>query len=246
MFVPDVDPRKLRPVLNVVDWGSGYQALEPMREKTAEEAWRKFWKCWARHFRPLEIIVTDAGSEFSKEFCRRAADRGIVTRQIGSRAPWQQGITERQGGLAKLLFERVREEVCPTDLGEWSTALRETEAAKNRLYHRSGFTPAPRHLGQNPRLPGSLMSDDFLDPELVEASASEEMQRTLEIRQIAAEAFVKVKAKEACDRAARARSRTHETFKPGDLVYVFRERKRKKVGERENETVGSEYSSKPQ
>ena len=72
------------------------------------------------------------GTEFGKEFCELAAGRGIVTRQIGSRAPWQQGITERQGGLAKLLFERVRDEVCPTNKEEWATALRETEAAKKQ------------------------------------------------------------------------------------------------------------------
>ena len=41
LFLPDVDPRQLKPVLNIVDWGSGYQALEPMREKTASEAFRK-------------------------------------------------------------------------------------------------------------------------------------------------------------------------------------------------------------
>ena len=149
LFLPDVDPRQLKPVLNVVDWGSGYQALEPMREKTAAEAFRKFWKAWGRHFGSPEILVTDAGTEFGREFCELAAGRGIITRQIGSRAPWQQGVTERQGGLAKLLFERVRDEVCPTNKEEWATALRETESAKNRLYHRSGFTPAQRHLGQS-------------------------------------------------------------------------------------------------
>ena len=89
LFLSDVDPRQLKPVLNIVDWGSGYQALEPMREKTASEAFRKFWKAWGRHFGSPEVMVTDAGTEFGKEFCELAAGRGIITRQIGSRAPWQ-------------------------------------------------------------------------------------------------------------------------------------------------------------
>ena len=171
-----------------------------------------------------------------------AASRGVVTR-----VPWQHGITERQGGLAKLLFERVRDEVCPTTKEEWATTLRETEAAKNRLYHRSGFTPAQRHLGQNPRIPGCLMSDDLLDAELVQEGAVGEMRRALEIRWVPAEAFIKLKSKEACARASRARTRTAEDFKAGDLVYVYRkprERKRKAAAQREM-TEGKQ-SGKPQ
>ena len=84
LFLPDVDPRQLKPVLNVVDWGSGYQALEPMREKTAAEAFRKFWKAWGRHFGSPEILVTDAGTEFGREFCELAAGRGIITGRLGA------------------------------------------------------------------------------------------------------------------------------------------------------------------
>ena len=50
MLVPDVDPKNLKPVLNVVDWGSGYQFPEPLREKSAAEACRKFWKCLGAPF----------------------------------------------------------------------------------------------------------------------------------------------------------------------------------------------------
>ena len=79
------------------------------------------------------------------------------------------------------------------------------------------------------------MSDDFLDAELVEEGAVGEMRRVLEMRRVAAEAFIKVKSQEACARASRARTRTAENFKAGDLVYVFwkpRERKRKAAAER--------------
>ena len=163
LFLPDVDPRQLKPVLNIVDWGSGYQALEPMREKTASEAFRKFWKAWGRHFGSPEVMVTDAGTEFGKEFCELAAGRGIVTRrQIGSRAPWQQGITERQGGLAKLLFERVRDEVCPTNkrgVGHGASGNRggEEQALPPERVHpstaASGTKPSSPRLLDERRLP---------------------------------------------------------------------------------------------
>ena len=57
------------------------------------------------------------------------------------------------------------------------------------------------------------MSDDFLDAELVKEGAVGEMRRVLEMRRVAAEAFIKVKSQEACARASRARTRTAENLK---------------------------------
>ena len=99
-----------------------------------------------------------------------------------------------------------------------------------------------RHLGHNPRLP-----DDYLDAELVEGSANDEMRRALQTRQIAAEAFIRMKSSEAYARASRARRRTTEQFKVGDLVCVFRKpRERKRKAQHERDMVEGMISTKPQ
>ena len=110
---------------------------------------------------------------------------------IGARAPWQNGRTERRGGIAKGVLSKLKDQMNPGDREEWVQCLNAVEAAKNRMFNRSGFSPSQRQLGQNIRLPGSLMSDDRLEACLVCGGASNEMQRSLRIREVAMEEFVK-------------------------------------------------------
>lgn len=81
--------------------------------------------------------------------------------------------------------------------------------------NRSGYSPVQRQIGQWPRLPGSLMSDEFLDPALQLQNTSDEFDHLLELRRLAQEACV-------------ARSRVQRIFKAGDVVYVYRALRRKK------------------
>ena len=58
-------------------------------------------RSWVRIFGMPEIVVCDQGREFMNAFCRKVNEGGAIIRTIGARAPWQQGRTERHGGLAK-------------------------------------------------------------------------------------------------------------------------------------------------
>ena len=53
-------------------------------------------------------------------------------------------------------------------------------------------------------------------------TASQEMQRTLQIKETAMEAFIKHTTAESISRAAKARTRTGQEFQKGDVVFVFR------------------------
>lgn len=107
--------------------------------------------------------------------------------------------------------------------------LYECESAKNRYMNRSGYSPVQRQIGQWPRLPGSLMSDETIDPALQANGNSDAFDKLLEIRQIAQEAFMKMTSKEAAAKTLRARPRLQRTFRAGDLVYVYRVLRRKKT-----------------
>ena len=96
--------------------------------------------------------------------------------------------------------------------------------------NRSGYSPVQRQIGQWPRLPGSLMSDETIDPALQAQGTSDAFDKLLEIRQVAQEAFMKLASREAAAKSLKARPRLQRTFRSGDLVYVYRVlRKRKTV-----------------
>ena len=222
LYLPWIDPNEQVPVLNIVDWGTCYQILEPVQGMTAEKVWTAFQRGWNRIFGMPRIIVADQGREFIGEFARKAGEHGALLRLIGARAPWQNGRTERQGGVAKGIFEKLRDQVGPINEDEWMQCLHQVEATKNRMFHRSGFSPAQRQLGQNVRIPGSLMSDDDIEAKMLRGAASTDVRRALEIRDAALEAFARHNTQEGMKKATRARGRTTNTFTPGEVVYVFR------------------------
>ena len=167
VYMPGIAPDQQIPVLNVIDWGTCYQVLEPVDGMSAKKIWSAFTRSWVRMFGMPEVVIADQGREFMGDFAQNAGEAGAIVRMIGARAPWQNGRTERHGGIAKGVLGKVKDQMNPGDYDEWVQCLNAVEAAKNRLFNRSGFSPAQRQLGQNLRLPGSLMSDDKLEASLV-------------------------------------------------------------------------------
>lgn len=99
VFMPSNNPRVTIPVLNVVDWATCYQTLEPLEGRLSETIWRSFMRSWVRTFGMPEVVACDQGREFMSSFC--VNEGGAIIRTIGARSPLQQGRTERHGGLAR-------------------------------------------------------------------------------------------------------------------------------------------------
>ena len=152
-----------------------------------------------------QILISDQGTEFLGEFKAKCSDLGIILRTIGARAPHQQGRTERHGALFKAVFQKAVWGCPPSDHYEWRLLLRETEAAKNKSFNRSGFSPTQRMMGHSPRSNGEIMSDDVIDPAFL--GQGQEMERLLSARRAAQKAFVEINTSEALKRALRSRSR---------------------------------------
>eukprot|EP00435_Cladocopium_sp_Y103_P071079 s134_g36.t1 len=229
-FIPDPMNQRSLPVLNVVDLGTNYQMVELIQDKSPHTIWRAFWKTWCRTFGMPQYVSLDEGLEFRGAFSQWCAQFGTLVFRAATKSPWQQGKVERHGGLMKDLIEKARASTSIATVEELSALLYECEASKNRFMNRSGYSPVQRQIGQWPRMPGSLMSDEVLDPALQVQHVSDAFDRTLELRQIAQDAFMKLACKEAAAKSLRARTRIQRVFKAGDIVYVFRVlRKRKKV-----------------
>ena len=117
---------------------------------------------WVRYFGAPLTIIADQGAEFIagafSEFCDR---NSILFTPIDVRAPWQNGRTERHGGIFKALYEKARYLRAPRNEAEINLLASECVSAKNRMSNRSGYSPLQRVFGVTHRLPGDLCSDDL-------------------------------------------------------------------------------------
>lgn len=228
-FIPDELNRQTIPVLNLLDLGTNYQMVEILSSKEPMHIWKTLWKVWGRTFGLPQYITVDEGREFRGGFSRICAEAGIIVFSAAARAPWQQGKVERHGGLMKTMVEKAREETPPTNREDLEQLLHACEAAKNRFSNRSGYSPTQRQIGQWPRMPSSLLSDEAIDPALQSQGSMDEFEKMMEMRRIAQDAFMKLACKEAAARALQARPGVMPTYKAGDLVYVYRTLRRQKA-----------------
>lgn len=214
------------PMINIVCWGSGLQIVEPINEKTAKEAKDAFLRAWCTPFGVPSVVIADQGTEFTgTDFMHIVSDLGIMVHLIDSRSPWQNAKTEKAGGLFKSKLQFLLDECSVVSMDEFLQCVRETCIGRNRYYHRSGFSPYQRAFGYNPRLPASIASDDQLSPELLIDSAHAEVQRSWQIRDIAAQSWLRHQDAEVVKRAVRGQVRNTDV-KPlnvGDWVFVWRD-----------------------
>ena len=222
IYIPAVGGQHLLPALSMLDWGSNYQMVELLPNKEPGTVWQAMWQCWTRTFGLPEVIVCDAGKEFAAEFVKTAAANGVVVFQVGARAPWQNGKTERHGDHYKELLQKARSETVLTSEQELKMLMQEVESVKNRYSNRSGFAPIQRQIGQWPRAPTEITSDEVIDPALVSGALVDDLERQWEMRRIAQKAFVEHNARKATQKALQARSRISVDFQPGDFVYIYR------------------------
>ena len=232
IFIPEIGGGRAFPALSIVDWGTNYQMVEKVEDKTPERIWSMLWNTWIRVFGLPEVLVVDAGKEFSSRLMTLAASCGIVTHQIAARAPWQQGKTEGHGAHYKDLLEKARMEAVVSSEEELKRLMQEVEMVKNRFSNRSGYSPVQRQIGQWPRVCDHSITDELVDTSLMEAAVVDDMERQLEFRRVAQTAFVEHNAREAVKKAFKARSRPPQEFTAGDYVFVYRvpHQRKRKVG----------------
>ena len=212
--------------LNCLCWGTDLQMVKEIPSKRPEDVLSAFYEVWMAHYGPPSLVVADQGKEFiGSEFADKIGEMGVPVHYIDVRSPWQNSRTERAGGIFKTRLETVLHEATVSTPWEFTLAVYECVIAHNRYYHRSGYTPYQRAFGILPRLPASLLSDDFIDKELILNGAGDEVKRSWEIREAAGNAWLRWQDDDAVRRAISTRTRTsdNKVFKEGDLVYVWRD-----------------------
>eukprot|EP00959_Pyramimonas_sp_CCMP1952_P091741 1920466-Pyramimonas_sp.AAC.1 len=129
----------------MVCWGTLYQLCVPVEDKTAEVVAACVADRRVRYFGPPLVVITDQGGEFVgqafKDFCTQ---NSILFHLTDTRAPWQNGRTERHGGIFKKIVNKAGWIHSPTDFVSCRRLISECNAAKNRLSNRSGYSPLQR------------------------------------------------------------------------------------------------------
>ena len=113
VFLPRLNIEEDHPWLNCVCWGVMYQVVEKLLELNSTQAWQAFVRAWVRYFSFPEIIITDQGSEFKGDFAMGMESNHVFQHMIDSHAPWQNGRTEKLGGVLKAQYRLARDEVEP-------------------------------------------------------------------------------------------------------------------------------------
>ena len=66
-----------------------------------------------------DVLVLDPGGEFEGYFTEQAQARGITILPTDTASPWQNGRTERAGGLWKMQLKLACRRSTPVDLAEF-------------------------------------------------------------------------------------------------------------------------------
>ena len=81
---------------------------------------------------------------------RRRCLHGLKLHSLGGA---QNGKCERHGGWLKEVIRKTALDMQPSTKKQLSTVVAECCGAKNRFYHRGGYSPYQLVFGSNPRLP---------------------------------------------------------------------------------------------
>ena len=215
--------QKILKMLNVLCEGTGLQICIPLWKgaKACEvrKAYRKYWLRWAGT--PVRIL-TDGGTEFERE-AQEGFDRdGTFVEKTAAFSPWQNGACERHGGEWKKIFQKAFEETQPMTKLEVNELIDHVNNAKNTMQRRHGYSPMQHVFGNEIRLPGVAITEQDYVRGTSRYHPGDACLRATEMRLAARKALVEVDNEDKVRRAVQHRTRQHEDFQIGQVVYYWR------------------------
>ena len=193
------------------------------RNATTQELLKTYHDGWAEVFGDPRVLRHDAeGALMGTEFTYQLASRGIQLVPIAGEAHWQLGVPER---VIKTIFETADQVQKETGCGR-KEAVRRSTAAHNHVSDSYGYTPSQWAFGRQPNWYGTLWCPE--DPERPPMSkvANEEFRQGLARQKKAEEIMRKANSQKELTHAKNAKYRKGQVFRPGDLVFAWRQARR--------------------
>ena len=210
--------------LNIVDEGTSYQLCVPLwkgkQAKHVRNAYRKAWKRWAGA--PIRVF-TDGGPEFEAEFEHGLGLDGSFGDKAAAYAPWQNGLTERKGGVWKMAFQKAALDAVPRSKQEVQELIDNVNVAVNTMTRKDGYSPCQHVFGRELRVPGLVTTeyDPVINSGLVQGESI--FERRMAFRTAARKAFLEADGDSRIRAALEHRTRPERgPFVAGNLVYFWR------------------------
>ena len=181
---------KTYPYLSQVDQGTCYHACSYLGHRSEETTVAALVNGWFTFFGVPDEIVLDADGAFRGfRFEHLQAQSSVKVRFVPPDAHYQMGRAERHGQTVKHMVRRLVSQFAPTSSDELSLLVAMSTTAKNSLMNKSGSSPAQWVCGQNPRLPGALLSSGGSLEAAQLANDSQALQHVEAVRASAMKAF---------------------------------------------------------
>ena len=214
--------------LNILDQGTLYQVVCVLADTFANptgavvlEAMTTSWFSWAGF--PERGIVSHRAKYFLAEVAEDLASQGCFMEAAARATPWQLGAIERHGATWKAALRRLVWAQQVIGRGEAILAAAATNAAKNSLARKSGFSPSQWVLGKQIRLPADLADENELGrigALAMAETAGTRFHRRNQLRFAAREAYVQASNDSALRRAELRQVRpTRGPFPVGCFVF---------------------------
>ena len=228
-YVHDINDKR-HTFLSMVDWATTYHVVAKLDSETSEDVEKSFNSLWINPFGAPHTVSLDLDPKIQSGMSRLCDWHNIKVKDAAAQAHWQAGVTERQGGWFKGIWDRVVQELS-IDEDEVELAGTLVCAAKNELRRRCGHSPTQWVFGRLPRVPPELADPDGGDEVSWDLTKDSKFQRAAAIRASARISFHKAQGDDRLRRGLLQRARTQQRdFEAGDPVHFWEQPKDRRRG----------------
>eukprot|EP00435_Cladocopium_sp_Y103_P020428 s2013_g5.t1 len=211
---------------HMIDQATNFHVAMPAPCRAADQAAQCVSESWFQWAGPPNMMVTDAGTEFTSEHFQEFLQRhDVKPSTTAPHAHWQNGRCERHGHILQTMLNKIDHDMPVQTYVELQQALVQCTHAKNTLSLRKGYSPEMLVFGKSSRIPGSVASSELI---AAHASADREdahgiaFRKSLALREKARVAFHQADNDMALRRACLRRSRPdRNAYAPGEWIMMW-------------------------
>eukprot|EP00435_Cladocopium_sp_Y103_P048285 s125_g14.t1 len=211
---------------HIIDQATNFHVAMPAPCRAAEQAVQCVAESWFQWAGPPNMMVTDAGTEFTSELFQTFLQRyDVKPSTTAPNAHWQNGRCERHGQILQFMLNKIDHEMPIQTYMELQQALVQCTHAKNTLSLRRGYSPEVLVFGKSSRIPGSVSSSEMIS---AHASADREdshgiaFRKSLALREKARVSFHQADNDMSLRRACLRRSRPdRNAYSPGEWIMMW-------------------------